>query len=164
VSTTHLVILSDRTALSWVLTEQRMAFPAGRARSAQAIQQGDEVLLYTTRGCFGNPTRDLGRVIGYATVASPVRALDEPVRFGERAFTEGCEFAIDGLAPFRTGVVLRDLVPQLAVFPDPKSWSVRLRRASLPLPPEDAELILRELGPHLKPYEEAVPAYRWPSS
>ncbi|MFI1068539.1 hypothetical protein [Streptomyces puniciscabiei] len=159
---THLVIISDRTALSWVLTEQRMAFPAGRARAAHAIGEGDEVLLYSTRGCFRNPTRDLGRVLGQATVSSPVRTLAEPVVFGERSFTEGCELTIHGLAPFREGVVLRDHVERLSVFPDPKSWSIRMRRASLPLPEADADLLRKELRPLLKPYAETVEAYRWP--
>lgn len=161
-ATTHLVIISDRTALSWVLTEQRMAFPPSRARAAHAISEGDEVLLYSTRGCFGNPPRDLGRILGRATVSSPVCTLAEPVVFGERSFTEACELTIHGLAPFREGVVLRDHVHRLSVFPDPKFWSARMRRASLPLPQADAELLRNELQPLLKPYAETVEAYRWP--
>ncbi|MFI0815374.1 hypothetical protein ACH4TX_03320 [Streptomyces sp. NPDC021098] len=160
--TTHLVIISDRTALSWVLTEQRMAFPPGRARAAQAIAEGDEVLLYSTRGCFGNPTRDLGRIIGHATVSSPVRSLADPVVFGDRSFTEGCELSIHGLAPFREGVVLRDHVDRLSVFPEPKHWSVRMRRASLSLPAADADVLRDELRPLLKPHADVVEAYRWP--
>ncbi|MBN3929855.1 hypothetical protein IQ279_09415 [Streptomyces verrucosisporus] len=153
---THLVIIGDRDALSWVVTARRMAFPAGRSAT---LAEGDEVLLYTTRGCFRNPTRDLGRVMARARVAGPVRSLDEPVRFGERAFTEGCDLRIDGLAPYREGLVLRDLVPRLAVFPDPASWSVRLRRTILTLPAPDAELIGRELAAHLRPYANAVDGY-----
>ncbi|MDI9830570.1 hypothetical protein ACWEV9_08530 [Streptomyces albogriseolus] len=161
--TTHLVIINDRAALSWVLSEQRMAFPAHRAHAVHAIKPGDEVLLYTTRGCFRSPTHDFGRVIGHATVSSPVRALDEPVVFRERHFTEGCEFTIHGLAPFRTGLVLRDHVHQLSVFPDPKTWSIRMRRATLPLSPNDTMLILTKLRPYLTPYADAVSAYRWPA-
>ncbi|MFF3909822.1 hypothetical protein ACFYZJ_28480 [Streptomyces sp. NPDC001848] len=67
----HLLIIEDRAALSWVVTGQRMAFPTGRAKAARALGEGDEVFLYTTRGCFRNPTRDLGRVIGRATIAVP---------------------------------------------------------------------------------------------
>lgn len=158
----HLIIISDRTALSWVLTKQRMAFPALRARAAHAINEGDEVLLYSTRGCFGNPTRDMGCVLGHATISSAVRLLPEPVIFGERSFTEGCVLTIHGLAPFREGLVLRDYVDRLNVFPDPASWSVRLRRASLPLPAADADLLREELRTLLKPYAETVDAYRWP--
>ena len=160
---THLVILSNRAALSWVVTEQRMAFPAGRSNLARTLHRDDDVLLYTTRGCFGNPTRDLGRVIGLATVSSAVRVLDEPIRFGERVFTEGCGLDVQGLAPFREGVVLRDFVPRLKVFPDSATWSVRIRRPALSLPPEDASLLRQELSPLLHDYADVVEDYRWPS-
>lgn len=94
----HLLIIGDRAALSWVVTEQRMAFPAGRAKVAHALGEGDEVFVYTTCGCFRNPTRDLGRVIGRATIVSPVRVLDEPVVFNERSYSEGCRLKVSGLA------------------------------------------------------------------
>ncbi|MEY9815518.1 hypothetical protein RKD21_005775 [Streptomyces albogriseolus] len=145
-----------------MVTKQRMAFPPGRAKSARALEEGDEVFpLYTTRGRFRNPTRDLGRVIARAQVASPVRALEEPVVFGDRSFAEGCRLDVSGLAPFREGLVLRDLVPRLPVFPDPATWSVRMRRASLELPPADANLARAELEPLLRPYNGSVGAYRW---
>ncbi|MEU1516883.1 hypothetical protein ABZ490_32855 [Streptomyces sp. NPDC005811] len=156
---THLLIISDRKPLTWVLENQRMAFPAGRTRASLSLDKGDEVLLYTTRGCFGNPTRDLGRVIGLATLTSKVSTLDEAVTFGERRFTEGCSLRVHGLTPFREGVVLRDLVNDLQVFPDPHSWSVRMRRASLRLPEPDAALVKRELQPLLKPYSVVVGEY-----
>ncbi|MEU1176880.1 hypothetical protein ABZ464_04390 [Streptomyces sp. NPDC005820] len=159
-SSAHLLIIGDRAALSWVVTEQRMAFPAGRSQAAQALEEGDEIFVYTTRGCFRNPTRDLGRVIARARVASPVRVLEDPVVFGERSFTEGCRLEVSALARFREGLVLRDLVPWLAVFPDPATWSVRMRRASLTLPPGDADVVRAELEPWLLPYEEAVEGYR----
>ncbi|MFG3110696.1 EVE domain-containing protein [Streptomyces tendae] len=158
-SATHLLILNDHEPLAWVLENQRMAFPAGRTQQSLSLGKGDEILLYTTRGCFGNPTRDLGRVIGLATVTSEVRTLDSPVLIQARRFTEGCRLRVHGLTPFREGVALRDLVPDLQVFPDPKHWSFRMRRASLRLPEADATLIKRELQPLLKPYGAMVGAY-----
>lgn len=135
-----------------------MAFPAGRAASGLPTA-GDQALLYTTRGCYRNPTRDRGRVMGLAVVTSPVETLPEPVVFGERRFSSGCALRVDGLAPVREGVVLADLVPRLKVFPDARSWSVRMRRASLPLPPADAELLTRELRPLLEPRSERIADY-----
>jgi hypothetical protein len=38
----------------------------------------------TRGGCFRNPTRDRGRVIGSATVARPARKLRRPVGFAKR--------------------------------------------------------------------------------
>ncbi|MFC9162822.1 hypothetical protein ACFTZ8_18560 [Streptomyces fungicidicus] len=144
-SSSHLLIIGDRAALSCVVTEQRMAFPAGGTKVARMLEEGDEIFLCTTRGCFRNPTRPLGRVIARASLTTPVRALDEPVVFGD-------------------AIVLRDLVPRLSVFPDPATWSVRRRRASLTLPPGDADLIRGGLEPLLRPYGEAADAYRWESA
>lgn len=155
---THLVIISDHEPLAWVLRTQQMAFPAGRAATGLPAE-GDRALLYTTRGCYRNPTRDRGRVMGLAIVTSPVETLPEPVVFGERRFTSGCSLRVEGLTPVREGVVLADLVPRLEVFPDERSWSVRMRRAALPLPPADAELLTRELGPLLGPRSERLADY-----
>src|SRR3954453_16777116 len=98
------LIFGDRAALSWVVTEPRMSFPQGRSALARTLKPGDEVLLYTTRGCFRNPTRDLGRVIDQAEVAAPARVLQEPVRFGDRSFTDVCRLDIHGAARLREGV------------------------------------------------------------
>ncbi|WP_236653310.1 hypothetical protein [Streptacidiphilus melanogenes] len=94
-------------------------------------------------------------------MASTAQVLTDPVRFGERTFTEGFRLDFQGLAPFREGVALRDLVPQLAVFPDPATWSVWMRRTALALPPADAELVTAELRPLLRPYGEVAEQYRW---
>src|SRR4051812_31681325 len=98
-----------------------MAFPRRPIRAVAALEEDDELLLYTTRGCFGNPTRDLGRLIGLARVTSRVGPLDEPATIGGRDFVSGCDIALSVLAPARTGVPLVDHVSDLAVFPDPAS-------------------------------------------
>ena len=105
-SRSYLLVLGEVTALAWVLAEQRMAFSAQSRSQAMALGIGDELLLYTTRGCFHNPTRDRGRVIGVAVVKSDIRELPEPVVFGERRYVTGCNLSIQGLAPFRGGVDL----------------------------------------------------------
>lgn len=38
-----------------------------------------------------------------------------------------------------------------------------MRRATLPLSPNDTMLILTKLRPYLTPYADAVSAYRWPA-
>jgi hypothetical protein len=63
-----------------------------------------------------------------------------------REFTHECEIALKSLAPFRQGVELAHLVEELEIFPDKPSWSVRLRRPLVPLPPRDAMRIALELG------------------
>ena len=115
-----------------------------------ALGIGDELLLYTTRGCFHNPTRDRGRVIGVAVVKSDIRELPEPVVFGERRYVTGCNLSIQGLAPFRGGVDLGSKVPELRVFAGRTHWNMSLRRPLVPLDPRDADLLKRELTPHLQ--------------
>lgn len=123
-----------------------MAFPPSRAAEALALRPDDLLLLYTTRGCFHNPTRDRGRVIGEARVADTVERLEEPVRFDDREYPTGCALVLDLLAPLGQGIELAPLVPRLAAFPDPKSWSVRMRRSLVGLDGRDTVLIRRLLA------------------
>ncbi|SEG80653.1 hypothetical protein SAMN04489712_113123 [Thermomonospora echinospora] len=154
------VNLGDRDAIAWVLDERRMAFPPTARAEVDRLAEGDTLLVYATRGAFGNPTRDRGRVIARAVVASPVVALDEPVVFGERSFPRGCELRIEALAPWGSGVELQPLVERLEAFPDARSWSVRLRRPLLRLPAGDAELLTRALEPLAGDPAEHLDGYR----
>lgn len=144
-----------------------MAFAPNRRREAEALEVGDRLLLYTTRGCFRNPTRDRGRVMGLATVSTPVVSLRVPVAFGDREFPYGCELKIEHLAPFGQGVVIADLVEDLQLFPNPAAWSAVLRRSLIRLKPSDAKLLRRRLeecaidtSAALRGYLERAPAYR----
>ena len=69
--------LGTPEGLHTFMCERQMAF-----RPTQRIQLevGDHVLLYTTRSIFRNPTRDLGRVVGTAVIASPVASLTSSAR------------------------------------------------------------------------------------
>jgi hypothetical protein len=142
----HLLILGDRDALKWVLRNERMAFEVHRRNDVSRLAVGDTLLIYTTRGCFHNPTRDRGRVIGRAVVTSPVESLQDSVVVMDREFKLGCTFELVALAPRDEGVVLADLVPRLGAFPNKRAWSARMRRPLLTLPPMDAALIEREFG------------------
>jgi hypothetical protein len=158
-SRSHLLVIGEAAALAWVLAERRMAFSARRRSQAAALEVGDELLVYTTRGCFHKPARDVGRLMGLATVKTGVHDLAEPVVFGERRYTSCCTLDIQGVAPLREGVELRPLVPELHAFPDPKSWSVRLRRPPVPLDEHDAAVLKRHLAPFLEPLDRHLNAY-----
>jgi len=159
-SSAYLLPIADREPLAWILRGQRTAFGEHRAREARALEAGDVLFLYTTRGCFRNPTRDRGRVIARATVKAPARRAGRAPTFAGREFPYVVELAIESLAPLREGVELAPLVPRLKrTFPDPRSWSVRLRRALVPLDPADAALIERELGSRVVGYADAIGTY-----
>jgi hypothetical protein len=155
-----LLVIAEREALWWVLSEERMAFPAGRKRDARRLAIGDRLLLYTTRGCFHNPTRDRGRVIGEAHVAGPVESLRSPLVFDGREFPLGCELTIERLAPARTGVELGTLIDRLETFPNKRAWSATLRRPLVKLTPADTRLLDRDLEPLLIPRAGALAKYR----
>jgi hypothetical protein len=140
-----LLVLGEREALAWVLDTEQMAFTSNRSREAAALQPGDRLLLYTTRACFHNPRRDRGRVIGEATVESEVKTLERQVELSGRRFITGCRISIRRLAPARQGVEIAPLVPKLQAFPDPASWSARMRRPLVTLPHADMRLLLTKL-------------------
>jgi len=159
VSAAYLVVLGDREAIAWVLREQRMAFPATRRAEVARLVPGDRLFLYATRGAWHNPTRDRGRIIGTGTVDGPVEALDGPLEIAGMTFHSGCGLRIGGVVPYPGGVELQPLVPRLAAFPKPHAWSVYLRRALVPLPERDAEILDGYVTPLLATRESALPGY-----
>lgn len=158
-SRAYLVILGDHEAISWVLSEQRMAFPATRRAEVSALSAKDRLFLYATRGAWHNPARDRGRIIGTATTRSSVQILDAPIEIAGRTFASGCDLRIDGLVPRPGGLELQPLVEQLSAFPKPHAWSAYLRRALLALPAHDAKMIDHLLNPLLMTRAQALATY-----
>jgi hypothetical protein len=159
---TFLLVIGDREALAWVLSSGRMAFPDLRRSETRTLTAGDRLLIYTTRGCFKNPTRDRGRIIGEATVTTAVAELEDPVAFGGRSFPAGCGLRIESLAPLGAGVDLAEYVSRLDAFPHPDSWSIQLRRPLLTLSAGDALLLGNSLRALTRTPAEAMDGYlRW---
>lgn len=156
-----LLIIGDREPLGWILTEEVMAFSAHRSRQVALVEKGDRLFLYTTRGCFHSPNKDRGRIIGEATVATPISTLDVPVKFGESEFPIGCELRIDGLVPRSKGLLMNDLVKDLHLFPNqgPKSWGVQLRRVLAPIDKHDANILHKKLERVVKPLSQTRSEY-----
>ena len=159
VNSTYLLVLSEREAIAWVLSEQRMAFPASRSMSVRTLAVGDGLLLYATRDAWHRPIRDRGRIFGAATVASTVSDLDVPVEIAERQFGSACELRIDGVVPYPGGLELQPLVHKLAAFPKPEAWSAYMRRTLVSLPGEDATLLRDLLAPMLTTRRQALQTY-----
>lgn len=144
-ATDFLLLIGDHEPLVWVLTNERMAFPAARAYLVSQLSPDDRLFLYSTRGCFHNPTRDRGRVIGEATVRSTVATLEEPVKFGDKAYPLGCRLKIIGLAARGEGIELGTMTDRLNLFPDSRTWSARLRPVLVAIDRHDAALIHEQL-------------------
>ena len=156
----YLLPIADREPLVWILREQRTAFGEHRSREARALAVGDVLFLYTTRGCFRNPTRDRGRVIGRATVSAPAKLVRKAPSFGAKEYPYVVGLDIETLAKLREGLELAPLVPKLRrTFPDPRTWSVRMRRALVLLDIDDAAKIERELKSIVERYPSALRTY-----
>lgn len=148
---TYLLVLGTREGLAWVISNGRMAFSESNASRVEALKPGDRLFLYTTRGAFGNPALDRGRIIGEAEVKTPVRRRARSLEIGGRTFTHECGIHIESLARYRAGLELTPLVKELHAFPNPNRYSARLRRPLLRLPDEDARLIRRRMKALVEP-------------
>ena len=155
----YLLPISDREPLAWIVAEQRTAVGVHRRKEAEALEPGDRIFLYTTRGCFRNPARDRGRVIGIARVARAARTLDEPIRFADQEYPVEVALQIESLAPRRTGVDLAPLLDRLVSFPKGNAWSAYMRRALVPLAPRDGDTIAEALEGIAGSYEAAFASY-----
>jgi hypothetical protein len=144
--TTYLLVIGDREALGWILTDQRMAFSTQSRSEVRSLKIGDRLLIYTTRSAFRNPNRDRGRVIGTATVRSQVAPLEQPVCFGPRVYPVGCDLKIGPLLPRGSGIELKPLVPNLDTFAEHRqTWPILLRRPLLRMTNRDAKRIELQL-------------------
>lgn len=153
----YLLVVSDRYALEWILSLRRMAFAPSRYRTADRLTSGDQLLLYTTRSCFGNPTRDRGRIIAPARISSELARLADPPTFGSRTFTRGCDLDIEALAPMDEGPELGPLVGKLRTFPS--TWRIHIRRTLVPLDEHDFEVLRLAVADVARPLAEALPTY-----
>ncbi len=152
-----LLVISDREPLWWLLSEQRFALPESWRH--RAPQPGHRLLMYATRGCYRNPGRDRGLVLGTATVTAS-RTTGEVVQFRGRDFPVGMRLRITGVAPPHASVELGPLAGTLDALPHPATWSVRLRRALVPLSDHDEQLVRDKLDPLLQPRTCILSAYR----
>jgi hypothetical protein len=157
-SQSFLLIFGDSEGFAWVLEHERMAFTSERYGLASEVEPGSELLLYTSRGCFGNPTRDRGRVVGLAQARSTLTA--KRLHIGGRRFDFVQDLSITGVCARGDGVDLASRVSSMRTFPSATSWSAHLRKPLLRLDPVDADRLREEVAPLLRRIEEATLEYR----
>lgn len=157
----HLVVIGDREALVWVLENEQVAFPDPRYRNLfPALELGDVLYLYTTRGCFKNPTRDRGRVIGSATVSAAMARSSHPLHVRDRELPLQAPIDINVLASVDDGIDLAHEIPHMTSFPKPDTWSVYLRRSLFPITETDARRFDQLLASFTGPWDQRLDGYR----
>lgn len=143
----YLAIIGDREALVWVLENQQLAFPEPRyPKHFPTLRSGDTLFLYTTRGCFKNPTRDRGRVIGSATVSGQVQRGHQPISVRGRTLPLRVALKPRSLVDADDGIDLSEQVARMSSFPKPDKWAMYMRRSLVPLTPADARRLDTQLG------------------
>ncbi|MCP2342986.1 hypothetical protein [Actinomadura rupiterrae] len=153
----YLLVVGDREGLAWILKEGRMLLPSKRNRAAGDIRSGDRILIYTSRGCFRNPTRDRGRVIAEVIATSDVAILADELKVAGKIFNRSCSFSIGKMAREGEGVDLAQHVAKLNTFPD--KWHTHIRRTIVPISGQDRDLLMDALERIAIPAEEALPSY-----
>lgn len=157
----HLAVIGDREALVWVLENLRVAFPQPRYHHIfPTLETGDVLYLYTTRGCYKNPTRDRGLVIGSAAVTAQMGTAAHPLRVRGRELPLEAPIEISSLAPVGEGIDLAAEVAHMTSFPKPETWSVYLRRSLFRITEKDAKRFDRMLEPHAGAWDQRLAGYR----
>lgn len=140
-----LFVLGNNEAKDWVVANKTMAF-RDHIRATRLVK-GDRFVLYTTRGCYNNPTRDRAQVIGTGTITSDLRR--DPVVVNGETFTQSVTLRFDAEPLGRAdGVDFVSLVPELGFIRKKKSWMAYVRKALVPLPDEDFERLAAALAKH----------------
>jgi hypothetical protein len=133
-------VFGEIEGLRWVFGHGRMAFPASAARRLRSMGEGDRAVLYVSRGAFHNPTRDMARLAGLATVlAAPVS--EAPVKVAGRDFTWTVPIRTDVRLPERAGPEVRPLVPRLSFIRDEATWGQHLRTSPLLVSEKDFQVL-----------------------
>ncbi|SCG36082.1 hypothetical protein GA0070619_0287 [Micromonospora zamorensis] len=140
----YLAILSEREAIRWVLTNNKLAFTSAAShKEAKALKPMDEMFLYVTRGAWHNPKRHRGQIVGYASATSRQLQFAEPLWIQGRVFLTYVDIRVERLVGLHQGLDLQPLAKELEAFPKPLAWYTYLRRSLLPLTKADATTLRR---------------------
>lgn len=131
-------VIGERDALRWVLERERMAFRSHV--HTDALAEGDDVVIYATRGCWHNPTRDRSQIVAIGTLAGPVAA--GPITVAGERMARSCPLALTAILPDRNGVPFERLVDRLRMTNGKTHWGLVMRRTIVPLCAADHRTIV----------------------
>lgn len=106
------------------------------------LTAGDAIVIYATRSCWHNPTRDRAQVAAVGRIAAKVVHMDTEV--GGETMPQRCDLSFDVVMPERHGIPFADLVGRLALTRGREHWGPLLRRTIVPVLDADVAIIRRE--------------------
>lgn len=124
-------VFGEATALQWVVDSETMAFAEHATGRIRPMTAGDTAVLYVTRGAHHNPTRDVARLAGTATVVDAPKRPDVHVELAGRTFPWTVPIRIDLLHGLRNGPPVTDLTDQLELVRKPATWGAYFRQSPI---------------------------------
>lgn len=124
-------MFGEATALQSVIDNETMAFAEHATGRIRPMSAGDTAVLYVTRGAHHNPTRDVARLAGVATVLDAPESPEVPVELGGRTFPWTCPIRIDAFHGLRDGPPVTDLIHQLELVRKPAVWGAYFRQSPI---------------------------------
>jgi hypothetical protein len=140
-------VFGEIEGLRWVQEHSTMAFTDGSTKKLTHMHEGDRAVLYVTKGAHHNPTRDVSRLVGLATVVDRPQLL-HPVEIAGRPFSWFCPIETDVVLPDRTGPVVSSLIARLELVRNQNSWGGYFRRSPIQISHKDFEVFERALDRH----------------
>ena len=114
-----LIVVGNVKSLQWILNEGRMGFRSHVRTDAMHV--GDRFAIYTSKGAYGNSSRDESQIIALGHIESPVSTRS--VQVGDEQFAKSCSISIDRVLPLNRGVIFRNLVPEMDfLMRDSRRW------------------------------------------
>ncbi len=141
-----LIVIGDAKSLKWVIENGRMGFRS--TVKAADIKQSDPFIIYTSRGAYGNPTKDESQIAAEGRFSTSV--INEEVTIGDETFPKSCAVKFSVVLPPRKGVTFRPLVSQLDfVGRSERRWPSAVHRTLVPLTQSDFRLLSAAVRGHL---------------
>jgi hypothetical protein len=139
-----IIVLAERRAAEWVLSEERMAFR--RNARADRLQVGDGVAIYVSSHAHHTPHQDEAQIVSIGEVASPTR--EDRIEVADTTWDIVCELSLERILPLRQGVAFRPLVSRLQFIRNKSAWPSYMRRTLVEMPKRDFAVVRRAVISH----------------
>lgn len=134
---TVIFVVGSRVALEFILDNEVMAFRA--AVKTELLTEGMKFAIYTTRGAYGNPSKDRSQILALGRLVSGV--TDHPHSIGHELFPRSCQLRIEARLPWRNGLLFEPLIDELAFVGGRRRYSSVFHRTIVKVPVKDFDRI-----------------------